>query len=398
MGHSAKMTLLAAAVMVLVAVGGVSYFVQTRPVPYPIPVGNVSVTVPAGVPYRQLTTGSWNDLWPAWSPNGSLIAYVSDRSGEDALWLMNATGFHAFQASTSDEVVAYPSWNPNSTMVAYWAMNGQDSEIRAYSLSNNISYYVAGSAPFAVQASAAWSPDGSQLAFFENSGLPQLMVFDFNTGVSTSVANVSGSYLTATWASNDELLYSTSVGGYNQIMWLSVGTGAGGPLLSGAANFTNAAVGPNGTISYYSDFNPGVFSMYAVGYGGFNVWVANADGSNGTYQYILALAEEGGPDIVETPYVPGLLDVTYQPAWSPDGTKVVYTAFAAGTGYSMYMWDVVNWASAQIGPLGSGFNSIEPSWSPNGASIAYSSNLGGSYYHIWMLSISGNLTSVVAGY
>jgi len=49
-GRSAKMTLVAAAVMVLESVGGVLYFLQARPLPYLIPVGNVSVAVPSENP------------------------------------------------------------------------------------------------------------------------------------------------------------------------------------------------------------------------------------------------------------------------------------------------------------------------------------------------------------
>jgi hypothetical protein len=44
------MTLVAAAVMVLESVGGVLYFLQARPLPYLIPVGNVSVAVPSENP------------------------------------------------------------------------------------------------------------------------------------------------------------------------------------------------------------------------------------------------------------------------------------------------------------------------------------------------------------
>jgi Tol biopolymer transport system component len=136
--------------------------------------------------------------------------------------------------------------------------------------------------------------------------------------------------------------------------------------------------------------------MYYVGYGGFNIWVASPDGSNATFQYVTAVQNEAGTTIVQIPYVPGAIDATFQPAWSPGGTLLVYTAYASGTGYSMFMWDISSWASSQIGPYGMG-DCIEPSWSPDGSSIAYSSDMGG-FYHIWLLSINGNLTSSLVGY
>ena len=391
-----KTPVLVAVLIALVAITGFFSFVLAKPNPYPIPAANVNVTLPKGVPYKQLTTGAWDDFYPAWSPNGTLIAYVSSKSGEPALWIMNADGSGAFQASSGSEAVGCPSWNPNSTNVAYWSMNGQDSEIDIYNAANNSTVTVPGSSSFAVQTKPAWSPDGLRLAFFVNNGAPQLIVFDLNAGKSAAAANASGPSLTVAWGSNDELLYSTSVDGYQQINWLNIGSGAGGALFSGGGNYTAPAVSWNGTIAYYSDFNTGSYSMYYVGYGGFNIWVAGPDGSNAIFQYVTAVENEAGSTIVQIPYVPGAIDETYQPAWSPDGTLLVYTAYASGTGYSMFMWDISSWASSQIGPYGMG-DCIEPSWSPDGSSIAYSSDVGG-FYHIWLLSINGNLTSSLVGY
>jgi Tol biopolymer transport system component len=398
-GHTTKVVIAAVALALMVAVGGVYYFLSTVPSPYPIPVANVTVSLPAGVPYKQLTTGTWNDRWPTWSPDGKHIAYVSDKGGSSSLYVMDPSGLHAFQASDGNEMIAYLSWNPNSTQIAYWVLNGQYSEIRVFRLSNNSTFSVPGSGPSAVQTAVSWSPDGSRIAFFSRSGGAQLQEYDIKAGTSSVVANVSGSYLTTTWASNDRIIYSSYAAGYGEILWLSLGTGAGGTVLSGAANYMTPVFGPNGTISYYSDFNPGQNSDYLVGYGGNNVWVSNGDGSNATFQYVLAHEQEGSFLIVQIPYVPGQIDVTYQPAWSPDGTKIVYTAYSSAMGYAMYLWDVTTWSTAMIGPAGVGVNAVEPSWSPNGASIAFSSNLGG-FYHIWVVNSNGaaGSTAGVGGY
>jgi Tol biopolymer transport system component len=310
---------------------------------------------------------------------------------------MNASGTGALQASAGSEAIGYPSWNPNSTMVAYWSMNGQESEISLYNVTSNSTMVLPGSAPTAVQSDLAWSPDGTHLAFFVGSSASQLFVYDLSAGTSAAVANASGSYLAASWASNDHLLYSTYDGGYQQINWLNPATGAGGLLIGGGANFTDPVVGPNGTISYYSDLNPAAFSEYQMGYGGFNVWVANPDGSNATFQYVNALQNEGGPLVVQIPYIPGTIDASNRPAWSPDGTLVVYTASASGTGSTMYEWDIAAAATTIIGPYGAGIDSIEPCWNPIGGSIAFSSDIGGNY-HIWVLSVTGNLTSSLVGY
>ncbi len=395
---------IATAMMVGIVAGAATYLMAPRATSFPLPGPNVKVSLPSESPYRELTSGSWSDMWPAWSPNGSLIAYVSSRSGMDALYVMNSSGGNSNQVSAGSEVVSYPAWNPNSTEIAYWAMNGQASEICIYSLSDNSTYVVPGSSPFAAQARATWSPDGLGLAYFVYSDPPELMVFEAKTGSSSGVASANGLGIGVTWASSDELVYSTTMGGDEQILELNLSSGASVPLLTGEANFTSPAAGPNGTIAYYSDLDTGSdsiyyegCSMYYSGYSGFNVWVANPDGSNPTFQYVNGAEGTGGSTSTQVPYIPGVIDVTYQPTWSPDGNIIVYTAQSAGTGFSLFVWDVATWTSTQIGPLASGVNSVQPTWSPSGLSIAFSSNLDG-FYHIWVLNISGNLTSSSTGY
>jgi len=39
-----------------------------------------------------LTPRSWNNVAPTWSPDGSQIAFLSDRSGQWEIWVMNADG------------------------------------------------------------------------------------------------------------------------------------------------------------------------------------------------------------------------------------------------------------------------------------------------------------------
>jgi TolB protein len=47
---------------------------------------------PDGSNARQLTENRNNDGLPAWSPDGTSIAYVSDQGGAWAVWVMNTDG------------------------------------------------------------------------------------------------------------------------------------------------------------------------------------------------------------------------------------------------------------------------------------------------------------------
>jgi tricorn protease len=44
-------------------------------------------------PVRNLTnTSGAHEKWPRWSPDGSKIAYISDQTGEEELWLVAQDG------------------------------------------------------------------------------------------------------------------------------------------------------------------------------------------------------------------------------------------------------------------------------------------------------------------
>ena len=63
-----------------------------------------------------LTHGiEWN-YQPRFSPDGSQIAFVSDRAGGDNLWIMNADGSEPYAVSDeSEHLVHNPSWSPDGT-------------------------------------------------------------------------------------------------------------------------------------------------------------------------------------------------------------------------------------------------------------------------------------------
>lgn len=63
-----------------------------------------------------LTYGiEWN-YQPRFSPDGSQIAFVSDRAGGDNLWIMNADGSEPYAVSDEAEhLVHNPSWSPDGT-------------------------------------------------------------------------------------------------------------------------------------------------------------------------------------------------------------------------------------------------------------------------------------------
>ncbi len=83
----------------------------------------------------QATDGDWDDTQPAWSPDGTQIAFVSarheDREFDSAsdVWVVPSAGGEARQVTQTAGGRSAPSWSPDGTKIAHiqhpdWPSNG----------------------------------------------------------------------------------------------------------------------------------------------------------------------------------------------------------------------------------------------------------------------------------
>ncbi len=72
----------------------------------------------AGGRATPITSGPAFDSQPRWAPDGRSIVFVSDRSGTDNLWLVDADGSHprAITRGTNDQYVS-PAWTPDGKYI-----------------------------------------------------------------------------------------------------------------------------------------------------------------------------------------------------------------------------------------------------------------------------------------
>ncbi|MCA1636014.1 MAG: S9 family peptidase [Acidobacteria bacterium] len=77
---------------------------------------------------RQITSGEdWNDSDPRWSPDGTRLAFVSDRTGHafdesrnTDVWVMNADGTGGLtKVSDHEEADSSPRWSPDGKTIAF---------------------------------------------------------------------------------------------------------------------------------------------------------------------------------------------------------------------------------------------------------------------------------------
>ena len=68
---------------------------------------------------RRLTSDSAVDRMPAWSPDGKLIAFESDRDGEGKIFVMNADGSNPHRVSAQAGADSHPSWSPDGQQIVF---------------------------------------------------------------------------------------------------------------------------------------------------------------------------------------------------------------------------------------------------------------------------------------
>ncbi|MGH9702711.1 MAG: S41 family peptidase [Candidatus Acidiferrales bacterium] len=69
----------------------------------------------------RVTSSYWRDSIPAWSPDGRWVAYVSDQSGRDEVWVAGTGGENAKKLSNVDTEKFNLTWFPDSKSLLYTA-------------------------------------------------------------------------------------------------------------------------------------------------------------------------------------------------------------------------------------------------------------------------------------
>lgn len=88
-----------------------------------------SVMDEAACDLRQLTTDPADDLLPAWSPDGRLIAFVSLRDGNAEIYIMNSDGSDPLRITNDPAGDWRPVWLPNANWLAFTSDRAGNNDI-----------------------------------------------------------------------------------------------------------------------------------------------------------------------------------------------------------------------------------------------------------------------------
>ncbi len=70
----------------------------------------------------QMTTSTKNDYHPRWSPDGKVIAFLSNRDGKNQIYLINPDGGEAIKLTNSTTSISDFAWSPCGKKIAYLAL------------------------------------------------------------------------------------------------------------------------------------------------------------------------------------------------------------------------------------------------------------------------------------
>jgi len=183
---------------------------------------------------------------PAISPDGGFVAYVSDRSGKDELWLQQVGGGDPIQLTHSTEQVDHPAFFPDGKRILY-VTNSGDGRKGAIEVISALG----GQPRVLIQggrienSDKMLSPDGSQVAYFEeNQGVPaRLMTISSDGGQArelTAWARMPGRWRgRVAWTSDNRYLLclvsgKPSASKTDEWEWFAFPMDGGDPVATGA--------------------------------------------------------------------------------------------------------------------------------------------------------------------
>ncbi len=344
---------------------------------------------------RQLTRAPRDHIQPAWSPDGRRLAFVRGRTERAKLapsdiygwffengdiWTVDADG------RNQTEVVANgftPAFSPDGRSLAFdapWA--GPRRIWVADSRGRNPRQITSDSSEAVVHAHARWSPDGRRLVYRRATRThSDIAVVEVGTQASTRLTADAALDTDPVWAPDGHAIYFASARGGGLNLWrlaVSKAGVAGGPLeqlTTGAGDDIQPAVGPGNRVA---------FAVRGINS---DLWRLRVSPETG------AAAEQPEPLAAST-------RVESRGSWSRDGSAIAFNSDRLG---EMNVWirtladgaaDGVAGTERQLttGPGGD----YQPQWSPDGSRVVFFSARAGNN-DIWTAELgNGSLTRLTS--
>ncbi len=361
-----------------------------------------SAVFPLGTP-RQLTSDPGWESEPVLSPDGSLVAYTSNASGNADVWVLDVGSGGRVQLTADPAADQNPTWRTDGSVVLFDSDRGGQEAIWSVARLGGSAVLVV---PDAVQP--AVSPDGRWLAFARPNvaGQHRIMVApvaDPSLGRwLTGDADGQRDHSQPAWSPDGRTICYADP----RNLWLvNVDAGRPAPLTNESAIDSEPVFSSDGRHVLFSSYREGTLALWRVpaqggaaerltaGAGPEGNAKISSDGSRLVYSTFLQ-----NFDIVLLDVVTGHRELVQTlmhesaPALSRDGGALVFTSTRRGGRYDLWLQDLVSGRPRGAPRLLTDLpgNANTPAFSSDGQWVAFKREYEGRR-EIWTVSVSGGL-------
>jgi Tol biopolymer transport system component/imidazolonepropionase-like amidohydrolase len=391
--------------------------------------GDLYTMPAAGGDATRIVGGLSFESQPTWSPDGKTLAFLSDRSGVENLWIANADGSNPRAVSkdqkTNDrpQIMASPAWTPDGQFLVVSKARPPDPGtfwLFMYHRDGGTGVRVGAApppqpapdttgpppAPPANRVGAVVSPDGRFIYYAQRTGtftynarfpLWQIYRHDRETGDVMQVTNAQGSAMRPVLSPDGKwLVYATRFRTDTALRIRNIETGAERWLAHPVTRDDQESRASRDTLPRY-DFMPDGKSLIVPVDGR----LQRIDVENGQRTPVPFTAKVQA-EIAPRVYTPVRVEdgptvrarLIRWPSLSPDGRRLVFSAMNR-----LYVMDVPGGAPRRLTSV-TDEGEFMPTWSPDGASIVYATwNTSGG--HLKRVAASGGAPQTLtphAGY
>ena len=249
-----------------------------------------------GAGETNITRNATGNDSPSWSPDGTKVAFSSNRDGNWEIYVMNADGSGTTRLTVNRSADdAAPTWSPDGSKIAFHSDRDGNYEVYVMNADGSGQTNLTKESG-AEDAMPSWAPNGSRIVFASEGDL-----YTMNADGTSQARLTSGTaddFYPAWSPDGTKIALSSRVGAKTFIELINAdGTGRT-RLTRGGAEYAPRWSMDGAKIAY---------SEVATGLG--RIFVMNPDGT--------------GASVLTA--VPKRSD--YEPSWSPDGTKLAFAGY-----------------------------------------------------------------------
>ncbi len=329
---------------------------------------------------KLLAGGMAFESQPTYSPDGKKITFISDRSGEDQLWISDANGTNPLQISSTYGLYASPAWSADGKSI-FVASGLPTRDIFMYNVASGdrvliTDYEGAGNFRTDLHSiGAAVSPDDKYLYFAQKEGMVdddarfptwEIKRHDLSNDEEITFLSVPGSAFRPQVSPDGKLLaYGTRLDNNTALRIRNLETGDDRILIFPIERDEQESRYTRDVLPRYA-FTPNSEEILISQHGKITS-VSTTDGSKKVIPFTAQVTQSLGPLVrYQEPINDDTINakLIMAPRLSPNGKKLIFSSFG-----HIYIMDYPSGAPSRL--TNSDSFEYQPSWSPDGKWIAY---------------------------